>query len=170
MTTTISASPQTMVDSATQLTKHDPMYSQHSLFNPVGLPDPAHLQPSLAKRRTKADRRLLFELGRTKKTSTRRSSHKAMGKRMFFRLSGRHHMQTSVPPSHEDIIRLDKKVSLVSQCRLPSFRDGFSVWIQDTRHLNPIEGEIAISQGSGWEENAGLRLPSIQILLEREWY
>ena len=102
MTTTISASPQTMVDSATQLTKHDPMYSQHSLFNPVGLPDPAHLQPSLAKRRTKADRRLLFELGRTKKTSTRRSSHKAMGKRMFFRLSGRHHMQTSVPPSHEE--------------------------------------------------------------------
>ncbi len=79
-------------------------------------------------------------------------------------------MQTSVPPSYEGVIRLDKKVSPVSQCRLPSFRDGFSVWIQDTSHMDPIEAEIAASQGSGWEENAGLRLPSIQILLEREWY
>ena len=79
-------------------------------------------------------------------------------------------MQKLVPPSYEDITRLDKKVSLVSQCRLPSFRDGFSFWIQDISHMNPIEAEIDAYQGSGWEENAELRLPSIQTLLEREWY
>ena len=88
---------------------------------------------------------------------------------MFFRLSGRHHMQTLVSFPYEDIIRLDTKVSLVPQCRLPSFRDDFSVWIQDTSHMNPIEAEIAVSRGSGREETAGLRLPSIQLLLEREW-
>lgn len=170
MTTTISVSPQTLVDSAPQLTKHDPIYTQHGLFNRVALPDPTHFQPSLIKRRTKADQRLLFELGRTKNTSKRRSSHKAMGRRMYFLLSGRHHMQKLVSSSYENALQLDKKVSLVSKCRLPSFRDGFSVWVQNASHMNPKPSDMTLDRVSSWQDNAGSQLPSILTLLKRDWY
>ena len=55
--------------------------------------------------------------------SKRRSSQKAMAKRMFFLLSQRHYMQKLASP-YEIVLQLDKKSS--PQYRLPSFLDGFS--------------------------------------------
>lgn len=169
MATTISASPQTLADSAPQLTRHDHLYNHYGLCSRVSLPDPTHLQSSLAKRRSNADRRLLFELGRSKSILTRRSSHKAMGKRMFFILSGRHHIQKLVSPSYERISQLDKKPSVVLQYRLPSFRDGFSDWALDSNHMKPIQSEIPVDTVSDWQEDAGSQLPSIPTLLKRAW-
>lgn len=159
-----------MADLATQLTQHGAIYTSYGLFNRVSLPDPTHLQTSIAKRRTKADRRLLFELGRTKRTSTRRSSHKAMGKRVFFLLSGRHHMQDSLLPSYENVLQLDKEASILPQYRLPSFREGFSEWAQDVSHMNPMQSEIALDKVSSWQESAGSQFPGILTLLKRQCY
>ena len=170
MTTTISASPQTLADPAPQLTHHDPIYTHRGLFNRVALPNPASLPPSLAKRRTKADRCMLSELGRTRNISIRHSSHKAMRKRIFFLLSGRHHMQKLLSLSYERVLQLDKRASLVSQYRLPSFRDGFSPWIQDSGHMDSLQSEITADDVSSGREKAGSRLPTILTLLEREWY
>lgn len=170
MTTTISASPRTLADSAPQLIQHDRIHTQRGSISRATLPDPAHLQPSLAKRRIKADRHLLSGLGRMRNTSTRRSSSKAIGKRMFFLLSGRHHMRKVVSLSYEHVPQLDKKASLVSQYRLPSFRDGFPDWIQDTNQMNSMQSKIALERVSNWQENAGMQLPSILTLLKREWY
>lgn len=170
MTTTIRASPQTLADSAPQLLHHDPLHTYHAEFNQMALPDPTKIQPSLAKRRSRADRRLLFELGRTKNISKRRSSHRAMGKWIFFLLSGRHHRQDLMPPSHEIVLRLDtKSSSLVSPCRLPSFREGFSDWVQDNGQLGSIRSKIALNTVSKRQENTGLQLPSIVTTLGREW-
>ncbi|KAF6230373.1 hypothetical protein HO133_004715 [Letharia lupina] len=170
MATPTSASPQTLADSAPQRTQHNSIYTPRGLFNQVTLPNPSHLQPSLAKRRTKADQRLLSEFGLSKNTPMRRSSHNAMGKRMFFLLSGHHHMQKVVPPSYEHALQLDKKALLVSQYRLPSFREGFSDWIQDTSLMDPMQSEITVDRLSRGQENSGLHLPSIVTLLKREWY
>ena len=170
MTTTISPPPQTSADWAPQLTLHGPIYAHHGLFDRVALPDPKNLQPSLAKRRIKADRRLLFELDRTKKASKRRSSHKAMGKRIFFLLSERHYMQKAVSLFYENVLQLDKTASLVSQYRLPSFRDGFSHWVEDISHMEPMQSEIALDRVCWWQESAGLELPSISTVLKRELY
>ena len=159
-----------MADSAPQLNQQGPKYTAHRLSNRVVLPDPTHLREPVAKRRTKADRRLLFELGRTKGTSTRRSSHKAMGKRMFFLLSGRHNMQNSVPPPYENVLQLDEKALLLSDYRLPSFREGFSEWVQDISHMNPMQIEIALDKVSSWRENVGCQLPSIVTLLKGQCY
>ena len=170
MTTTIPASPQTLADSAPQLLHHDPLHTYRAELNRMALPDPTKIQPSLAKRRSRVDRRLLFELDRTKNISKRRSSHRAMGKRIFFLLSGRHHMQKMMPPSHEIVLGLDtKSSSLVSPHRLPSFRDGFSDWVQGTGHLDTIRSKIALETVSRRQENTGLQLPSIYTTLGREW-
>lgn len=170
MTTTISSTPQTLADSAPQLTQHGPIYAHHSPFNRVPLPDPSHLRPTHAKRRIKADRHLLFELDRTKNASKRRSSHRAMGKRMFFLLSERHYMQKVVPLLYGKVLHLDQKASLVSQYRLPAFRDGFSHWVEDTTQMKPMQSQIALDSVSWWQENAGLQLPSISTLLKRGLY
>ena len=170
MTTTISSPPQTFANSAPQLTLRGPIYAHHGFFNRVALPDPTHLPPSLSKRRIKADRRLLFELDRTKKASKRRSSHKAMGKRMFFLLSERHYMQRAVSLFYENVLQLDKKASLVSQYHLPSFRDGFSHWVENTSHAEPMQPEIPLDKVLRWQESAGLQLPSISTVLKRESY
>lgn len=170
MTTIIPSTPQTSADSAPQLTQHGPTYAHHGLFNPSALPDPTHLQPTHAKRRIKADRRLLFELDRTRNASKRRSSQKAMGKRMFFLLSERHCMQKVVPLFYGTVLQLDRKASLVSQYRLPAFRDGFSHWVEDTSHLRPMQSQIALDSVSWWQEKAGRQLPSISMLLKRGLY
>lgn len=113
---------------------------------------------------------MLSELGRARNTSIRRSSHKAMGKRIFYLLSGRHHMQKLVALPYERVLQLDKSASLVSHHRLPSFRDGFSPWIQDSGHIDSLQSEIAVDEISSGQENAGLQLPTILTLLKREWY
>lgn len=99
----------------------------------------------------------------------RRSSHKAMGKRIFFLLSKHHHMQKLLPPSYENVLLLNKKASLVSQYRLPSFRDGFSDWVQDTRQMNAMQSELAQDRVYNWLENVEMQLPGISTLLEWEW-
>ena len=79
-------------------------------------------------------------------------------------------MQKLVSSSHDNALQLDKKVSLVSQCRLPSFRDGFSVWVQNPGHMNPMPSDITLDRVSTWQDNAGFQLPSILTLLERDLY
>ena len=74
--------------------------------------------------------------------SKRRSSHKAMAKRMFFLLSQHHHMQKSASPSYEIVLQVDKKSS--PQYRLPSFLDGFSNLVQDTGHLDSMHSQTAL--------------------------
>ena len=164
----MSASPETLGDSAPQLTQCHNLYNYQGSFNQTALPDPTHLRAPTARRRTKTDRRLLSELGRTKNIPMRRSSHKAMGKRMFFLLSGRHRMQKQLLPSHENFLRLDKRSFAVSQCCLPSFRDGFSDWVQDTRPTDPMQLEVDVSEASRWQESARLGLPSVLKTLGSE--
>lgn len=79
-------------------------------------------------------------------------------------------MQHLVSLSYERVLQLDKEASLVSQYRLPSFRDGFSPWIQDSSHMDLLQLETAVDEISGGQENAGLQLPNILTLLRREWY
>lgn len=166
MTTTISASPQTLADSASQLSHHDPLHTHRRVFDRKTLPDPTKLQPSRAKRRTRADRRLLSELGRAENVSTRRSSLKAMAKRIFFLLSERHHMQKPVPPSCEVVLQFDNRSSsFVSHYRLPSFREGFSDWVQDTGRFDIMQSEIALYRMARRKDNAGLHLPSVCTML-----
>ena len=168
MTTTPSAFPRTPADSAQHITQKAPSYINGDISNRATLPTPVHLDPPLAKRRTKADRRLLLELGRMRKPSRRRSSHKEMGKRMFFLLSGNHHMQKIMPPTYESPLEIDamhEKGPLVSQYRLPSFEEGFSEWIQDTSHMKPIQSEVIVEGSSGELDGTVLRLPSIETLL-----
>ena len=169
MTTTISASPQTLADSASQLFYRNSLDTHSGVFDRMALPDPTNLQPSLVKRRTRADRRLLSELGRTKNISKRRSSHKAMAKRMFFVLSGRHNMQKLVPPSYEVVLQLDEEPSsIVVQYRLPSFRDGFSDWVRDASLSDSIQSKIALNRMPRRKDNARLQLPSVFAILRRE--
>ena len=168
MTTTISASPQTLTDSAPQLIHDGPLCAYLGAFCRTALPDPTCLQPSLAKRRSRADRHLLSELGRTMNISKRRSSHKAMAKRMFFLLSQHHYMQKSASPSYEIVLQLDQKSS--PQYRLPSFLDGFSDSVQDTGHLDSMHSQTALKGVSRRQEKAELRLPSTCTIPRREWY
>lgn len=79
-------------------------------------------------------------------------------------------MRKVVSLSYEHVPQLDKKASLVSQYRLPSFRDGFPDWIQDTNQMNSMQSKIALERVSNWQENAGMQLPSILTLLKSEWY
>ena len=79
-------------------------------------------------------------------------------------------MRKAWPTSCETVLQLDKKTSLVSQYRLPSFRDGFSDSVQDIGHMHPVQSEIARDRVACWQEDAGLRLPSILTLLKSEWY
>ena len=79
-------------------------------------------------------------------------------------------MPKLVPPSDEIVLQLDKKPSIVSQCRLPSFRDGFSDWIQDTGHLDGMRSEVALNGMPYRQENAISQLPSIFTTLRRGWY
>ena len=72
----------------------------------------------------------------------RRSSHKAMAKRMFFLLSQRHYMQKVASPSYEIALQLDEKSS--PQYRLPSFLDGFSDSVQDIGHLDSMHSQTAL--------------------------
>ena len=167
MTTTISTSPQTLTDSAPQLIHDGPLCAYLGVFRRTALPDPTRLQPSLAKRRTRADRHLLSELGRAMNISKRRSSHKAMAKRMFFLLSRHHYMQKLMSPSYEIVLQLDKKSS--PQYRLPSFLDGFSDSVRDTGHLNSVHSQAALKGVSRRQEKAGWRLPSICTIPRREW-
>lgn len=88
---------------------------------------------------------------------------------MFFLLSERHYMQKAVSLFYENVLQLDKKASIVSQYRLPSFRDGFSHWVEDTSHMESMQSEIALDRVRRWQENAGLQLPSISTLLKREF-
>ena len=172
MTSTTSSSPQTLADLAPQLAQHDPLYTCSSLLNGTALPDPTRLRPSLAKRRTRADRRLLSELGRIKTMSMRRSSHKAMAKRIFFLFSGpRRRMRKLVPPSYEIVLRLDKRSAPLSQYRLPSFRDGFMERGQDSGVMNPTMPPTAlpVTNTPEWQENAVAQLPSIFTLFGSEW-
>lgn len=167
MTTTISASPQTLADSAKQLTHHGSIYRHRGLSHRVAFPNPTQLQPSLAKRRTKADHRLLSELDRTHSNSKRHFSHKAMGKRMFFLLSGRHHMEKLGPSSsYETVSTLEEKVSPKLNKQLPSFRDGFPHWCQDASHINAIQTEDDLNRTSSGQGDLRVRLPSISALLQ----
>lgn len=79
-------------------------------------------------------------------------------------------MQKVVPPSYENALQLDmklyKKASLVSQNGLPSFREGFSDWIQDTSHMNSVQSENAVDRLSSGHEDSALPLPSIPKLLK----
>lgn len=79
-------------------------------------------------------------------------------------------MQKLVALPYERVLQLDKSASLVSHHRLPSFRDGFSPWIQDSGHIDSLQSEIAVDEISSGQENAGLQLPTILTLLKREWY
>ena len=142
MTDTLSPSPQTLTDSAPQLIHDGSLYTYLGAFCRTALPDPTHLQPSLAKRRSRADRHLLSELGHTMNISKRRSSHKAMAKRMYFLLSQRHYLQKASSPFYEIVLQLDKKSS--AQYRLPSFLDGFSDSIQDTGDLDSMHSQTAL--------------------------
>ena len=166
MTTTISASPQTLTNSVPQLTHDRPLYAYLGILCRTTLPDPTHLQPSFVKRRTRADRHLISELGRTMNISKRRSSHKAMAKRMFFLLSKRHYMQKLASPSYEIVLQLDEKPS--PQYRLPSFLDGFSDSVQEPGHLRPMHLQTALMGVPTRQEKAGLRLPSIYTIPRRE--
>ena len=75
-----------------------------------------------------------------------------------------------MPPSHEIVLRLDSKSSsLVSPFRLPSFREGFSDWVQDNGQLDSIRSKIALNTVSKRQENTGLQLPGIVTILGREW-
>ena len=170
MTPTTSSSPQTLADSAPQPAQHDPLYTCRSLLNGKALPDPTRLRPSFAKRRTRADRRLLSELGRMKTIPMRRSSHKAMAKRIFFLFSGRRRrMRKLVPPSFEIVVQLDKRSALLSQYRLPSFRDGFTERGRDTWSMNPTTPPaFPVANAPGWQENAMSQLPSIFTLFGSE--
>ena len=89
---------------------------------------------------------------------------------MFFLLSERHYLQKAVSLFYENAPQLDKKALLVSQYRLPSFRDGFSHWLEDTSHMDTMQSEIPLDRVCRWQENAGLDLPSISTLLKRESY
>ena len=168
MTNTISASPQTLADSLPQLTKHGPIYRHNALFHPLSLQHPSQLPPSLAKRRTKADRCLLLELDHTHSNSKRRSSHKAMGKRIFFLLSGHQHMPKTGPLSpYELVSAFGQKVSPKLKNRLPSFREGFPYWGQDASHTDPpmqIEDHL---DGGTFNEKRDTRvhLPGVWSLL-----
>ena len=79
-------------------------------------------------------------------------------------------MPKLVPPSYEIVPQLDKKPSIASQYRLPSFRDGFSDWVQDTGHLDAMRSEVALNGMPYRQENAKLQLPSIFTTLRRGWY
>ena len=142
MTTTIATSPQTLTDSASQLIHDGPLYAYLGMFCQTALPDPTCLQPSLAKRRTRADRHLLSELGRTVNIFKRRSSRKAMAKRMFFLLSQRHYMQKVASPSYEIALQLDREST--PRYRLPSFLDGFSDSVQGSGHLDSMHSQTAL--------------------------
>ena len=91
--------------------------------------------------------------------SKRRSSHKAMAKRMYFLLSQRHYMQKVASPSYEIVLQLDKKSS--AQYHLPSFLDGFSDAVQDTGNLDSMYSQTTPKGVSRRQEKAGLRLPSV---------
>ena len=168
MTPTVSSSSQTLADSAPQLAQHDHLCACSSSFNGTALPDPTHLRPSPAKGRSRADRRLLSELGRVKTRSTRRSSHKAMAKRMFFLLSGRRRMRKLVPPSYELVLLLSTRSTLLSRYPLPSFRDAFTEWVPDTEALNPTPLALPVNGFAGWQEKAVSQLPSVFTLLGSE--
>ena len=171
--TITSASPQTLADSKPQLIiHHDPLlHTYRGLFNGgIALPDPANLQPSpTTKRRTRADRRLLSELGRTANPSKRRSTHKAIAKRVFFLLSGRRRLQKSMmPPSYEAVVlQLDKKPSSSRYYRLPSFRDGFFSHPGHNKDLHSKQVALLsrIPGPSRRQGNPGLQLPSVDTLL-----
>ena len=79
-------------------------------------------------------------------------------------------MQNLVPLPYENRLQLDEKAPLVSQYCLPSFRDGFSHWVEDTSHMKSAHSEIALDRVCRRQEKAGLQLPSVSTLLEREWY
>ena len=168
---TSSSSSQTFTDPTPHLAQHDPLYACSRLFNGTALPDPAHLRPSFAKGRTRADRHLLSELGRVKTTSMRHSSHKAMAKRMFFLFSGHRRMRDFVAPSCEIIRQLDERSPpLLSQYPLPSFRDGFTVLVQDTGDMGPTPPALLVNGGPGcWLENAVACSPSVSTSLGSEW-
>ena len=73
--------------------------------------------------------------------SKRRSSQKAMAKRMFFLLSQRHYMQKVATPSYEIALQLHGRSP--PQYRLPSFLDGFSDSVQESGHLDSMHSQTA---------------------------
>ena len=77
-------------------------------------------------------------------------------------------MERSVPPSYEIVLRLDQKSC--SHYRLPSFRDGFSDWVQDTGHDDSMLSGIALKDVFRRQEKAGWQLPGICTILRRQWY
>ena len=79
-------------------------------------------------------------------------------------------MQKMVPLFYGKVLQLDQNASLVSQYRLPAFRDGFSYWVEDSSHLRPMQSQIPLDSVSWWPEDAGLQLPSISTLLKRGLY
>lgn len=75
-------------------------------------------------------------------------------------------MQKPVPPCYEVVLQFGNKFSpFVSHYRLPSFREGFSDWVQDTGHLDIIQSEIALYRMARRKDNAGLHLPSVCTML-----